>query len=121
VLRLALDVPQLPRLELQIEIRDADDRFVARVDGGYPEHGVLLEFDGMVTYSALLRPGQSASEVVVAEKRREERISALGWLVIRVVWADLQHPSVLIRRIQLACQDRQRLTGMIRGTARIPQ
>lgn len=91
------------------------------VDGGYPEHGVLLEFDGMVTYSALLRPGQSASEVVVAEKRREERISALGWLVIRVVWADLQHPSVLIRRIQLACQDRQRLTGMIRGTARIPQ
>jgi hypothetical protein len=64
------------------------------VDFAWPRFGVFLEFDGRVKYEKLLRPGQSASDVVIAEKRREELICRLtGWRCIRIVWSDLEHPA----------------------------
>jgi hypothetical protein len=78
----------------QYEVRDPSGRVVARVDFAWPELGVFLEFDGRVKYEQLLRPGQRASDVVVAEKRREELICRLtGWRCIRLVWADLERPE----------------------------
>ena len=38
---------------------------------------MFLEFDGKVKYEKLLKDGQRASDVVVAEKRREELICRL--------------------------------------------
>jgi hypothetical protein len=84
---LPMPVPQYP-------ILDGSGRVVARVDFAWPRFGVFLEFDGRVKYEKLLRPGQSASDVVIAEKRREELICRLtGWRCIRIVWSDLEHPA----------------------------
>lgn len=92
----------LPMPTPQYEIRDASGRVVARVDFAWPELGVFLEFDGMVKYEKLLEDGQRASDVVVAEKRREELICRLtGWRCIRLVWSDLAAPertAAMIRR-----------------------
>lgn len=92
----------LPMPEPQYEVRDRNGRVVARVDFAWPEHGVFLEFDGKVKYERLLKDGERASDVVVAEKRREELVCRLtGWRCIRITWADLAHPArtaALIRR-----------------------
>jgi len=119
LVRLQLAQQGLSGAELQIEIRDEAGRFVARVDLGYLDHGVLIEFDGKVKYTALLRPGQDVTDAVLAEKTREERLTRLGWLVVRVSWADLGRPDVLAGRVRAACQDRRRLVqaGAIQGTA----
>lgn len=79
-LRIVLDRPGLPPLDLQIEVRDEGGALVGRADGGYLDCGVLLEFDGKIKYESLLRPGESASDAVVREKQREEALTALGWL-----------------------------------------
>ncbi|MGG5170831.1 hypothetical protein ACQR35_01455 [Pseudarthrobacter sp. J1738] len=49
------------------------------------------EFDGAVKYQKIeYTNGRSASEIVQAEKRREDRIRALGPRVIRWGWQELQ-------------------------------
>lgn len=90
----------LPTPEPQYKIRDASGRVVARVDFAWPELGVFLEFDGMVKYQRLRREGESAADVVVREKRREEMICELtGWRCIRITWADLLWPERTAARI----------------------
>ncbi|MEP9362490.1 type IV toxin-antitoxin system AbiEi family antitoxin domain-containing protein [Nocardioides sp. CN2-186] len=91
----------LPMPQPQYPIEDHDGRVFAYVDFAWPQLGVFLEFDGLVKYERLRRPGQSASEVVVAEKRREERICRLtGWRCIRIVWSDLSRPQATAAAIR---------------------
>lgn len=99
---------------------DEGGALVGRADGGYLDCGVLLEFDGKIKYESLLRPGESASDAVVREKQREEALTALGWLVVRVTWAELPHANLLVNRIRMAIDSRRRLVGLgvIRGSAR---
>jgi very-short-patch-repair endonuclease len=93
----------LPAPIPQYVIRDERGQVVARVDFAWPELGVFVEFDGKVKYEALLKPGESASDVVIREKRREELIVELtGWRCIRVVWSDLENPEALMKRIRQA-------------------
>ena len=91
----------LPLPVLQYEVRDGTGAVVARVDFAWPELGIYVEFDGMVKYEKLLRPGERASDVVIRERRREELIGRLtGWRCVRLTWADLDHPErtgVLLR------------------------
>lgn len=91
----------LPVPTLQHPIFDRSGREVARVDFAWPELGVFLEFDGKVKYEKLLKPGQRASDVVIAERDRERMICRLtGWRCIRIVWADLEraiHTAAMIR------------------------
>jgi hypothetical protein len=87
----------LPMPVPQYEITDPSGRVVARVDFAWPELGVFVEFDGRVKYEKLLKPGQRASDVVVAEKQREELVCRLtGWRCIRMTWADLEHPERIV-------------------------
>ncbi|MDF1606209.1 type IV toxin-antitoxin system AbiEi family antitoxin domain-containing protein [Nocardioides sp. YIM 152315] len=84
----------LPAPHPQYPIHDSSGREIARVDFAWPELGVFLEFDGKVKYERLLKPGQRASDVVVAEKERESLICRLtGWRCIRITWADLARPA----------------------------
>ncbi len=55
---------------------------------------VLVEFDGLVKYGG---PGD-----LVAEKRREDRLRALGYVVVRVTWADLRHPDRVVAEVRRA-------------------
>lgn len=67
----------------------------AEVDFDF-EGQVVLEFDGLVKYTgAYLGPGQTPSDVVVAEKIREDGLRELGLDVVRAVWADLRAQTLL--------------------------
>lgn len=93
----------LPRPVSQLEIFDEHGTFVARLDFAWPEQRVWLEFDGMVKYQKLLREGESPSDVVVREKKRQEAVEQItGWRCIRITWDDLRHPELLAAKIRAA-------------------
>ncbi|GAA3686920.1 hypothetical protein FB459_1064 [Yimella lutea] len=48
-------------------------------------HNVLIEFDGKVKYEN--------GDSVFQEKKREDHLRSLGWIVVRVVWSDLKIPG----------------------------
>ncbi|MFT4200333.1 hypothetical protein [Gordonia sp. (in: high G+C Gram-positive bacteria)] len=50
---------------------------------------LIGEFDGMVKFGRLRRPGESVTDAVVREKRREDELRALGFMVVRWTWNDL--------------------------------
>ena len=108
--RVVIHLARLPAPELQFSVFTPDGRFVGRSDFGWPDRGVLGEFDGRSKYGELLRkPGQSAEQVLIAEKLREDRMRELGWVVIRWMWQDLMRPEALIRRLQQAFARGRRL------------
>lgn len=82
----------------QVEFRDADG-LVGRVDAYLPELGVVLEFDGAVKYA-----GADGREALVREKRREDRLRALGLAVVRIVWSDLRDPERIRRMVEQAAR-----------------
>ena len=91
----------LPMPEPQYKIFDEAGNLVARVDFAWPELGVFLEFDGKIKYEKLLKDGERPSDVVLAEKKREELICRLtGWTCIRITWADLVDPVRTAARIR---------------------
>lgn len=76
---------------------------IARVDLAWPELGVFLEFDGKMKYQSLRREGESVTDCVIREKRRESQICELtGWRCVRIVWADLYQPEKVAARIRKA-------------------
>jgi len=79
----------LPAPTPQVELFDDFGNLVARVDFWWEAEGVVGEFDGMVKYGELLRPGQTAEDVIDAEKSREQALVAAGCKVIRWTWRDL--------------------------------
>ena len=81
--RVAMVHRGLPDPELQARVLDDRGDFVGRVDFLFAQLGVIGEFDGRVKY------GSAAADEVFAEKVREDRLRALGWLVVRWTWADL--------------------------------
>lgn len=86
--------------EVQLVIRDGFE-VVARLDFADPDRGFWIEFDGRVKYEKYLRPGESAADVVVAEKRREDRVRQItGWRCFRIVWSDLADERQLATRLR---------------------
>ena len=81
----------LPPPQLQHEIVDDFGLLVARCDFAWPELRTVGEFDGLVKYTGQF--GANTSEVLIAEKRREDAIRSYGWQVARWVWADLRRPA----------------------------
>lgn len=79
----------------QVRLYDVDG-FIGRVDF-LVEDAVVLEFDGMVKYE-----GANGRQALAAEKRREERLSATGCIVIRLVWSDLDHPERIRAMVESA-------------------
>jgi hypothetical protein len=91
----------------QYEVRDRDGRLVARLDFAWPELGVWVEVDGRVKYDELRRAFETAVDVLMREKRREESVRSItGWECIRVTWADLAHPERVVARILAAAARR---------------
>ena len=80
----------------QVRICDEHGVFVARVDFLLKGTKIALEFDGKVKYDT------GDPSVLWAEKRREDRLRELGYIVIRVTWADLDRPQQLFARIRAA-------------------
>ena len=91
-LRVLFDRQGLPAPETQVSLTDRRGKFVARVDFYFREYGVVVEFDGLVKYR------DAAADVVVAEKRREDRLRERGLIVVRVIWDDLDTPEFTAQR-----------------------
>lgn len=103
--RLMCRAHRLPSPITQLEIHDHNGRMVGRVDFAWPQHRVMLEFDGMVKYHRYRRPGETIEQMVVREKQREDRLRELtGWTMIRITWADLARPEATVARIRRALQ-----------------
>ena len=93
----------LPMPEPQVVIR-APDGYEARVDFLWEDLGVVGEFDGEQKYGRLLRNGELPADAVFREKVREDRLREMGYIVVRWIWDDLQHPERLVARIKRALE-----------------
>ena len=72
-------------------------------DFDWEEFKILGEFDGYEKYSAQrYLKGKTPAEVVVAEKKREDRLRALGYTVVRWTWDDLRDQRVLVAKLHKA-------------------
>lgn len=98
---------------LQQRFSDADG-LVGYSDFHWKESRVVGEFDGEEKYlkSEFLK-GLTASQAVVAEKQRENRIRALGCNVVRWDWADLKVPGTLERKLAAAGVGRRRTRSAV--------
>jgi hypothetical protein len=90
-----LEMAGLP-LTPQVEIRDRDGRLVGRVDFLVTGTNVIVEFDGRVKYDS----GDPA--VLWAEKKREDALRRLGYVVVRITWADLERPGAAAAKVRSA-------------------
>lgn len=83
-------------LDAQIEIRDATGHLVGRVDFIVRGTNVIVEFDGRMKYDS----GDPA--VLWAEKKREDALRRLGYVVVRLTWADLERPGAAAAKVRSA-------------------
>lgn len=94
---------------LQEPIFDAAGNLIGYSDFFWKDARVVGEFDGEEKYS---KPeylkGRTASEAVVLEKNRENRIRATGLNVVRWDWADLMAPGTLEGKLAAAGVRRRR-------------
>jgi G:T-mismatch repair DNA endonuclease (very short patch repair protein) len=88
-LRLLIHRSGLPIPTAQYVIR-RDRRFVAKVDFGFPEHKLAIEYDGAWHG----QPGQ-----LTRDRGRMNRLLGAGWRILFVTAADMRDPAVLIARI----------------------
>lgn len=87
----------LPKPELQVEIRDERGDLVGRVDFLFRAQRTIVEFDGLVRYG-----GADGRQALIAEKRREDSLRALGFQMVRPTWRDLYDPPRLGQAIRAA-------------------
>jgi len=73
------------------------------VDLGWSESKVAVEFDGRVKYE-----GGDGGAAFYQEKRRQDALEERGWLVVRVMWEDLQQPDAVVARLWEALRSQQR-------------
>ena len=79
----------IPEPVLQYEVVDANGVIVAKTDFGWPELGLVGEVGGKAKYGHLLKPGETAEDAVMREKRREQRIRRQGLWPIRWGWKEI--------------------------------
>jgi hypothetical protein len=88
------------------------DGFVGRTDFFWPDYGVIGEFDGDAKYlDDELLGSRTARETVLEEKKREDRLRALGYTVVRWDWKAVNNPEIL--RLKLAA------AGVLRRSPRL--
>lgn len=92
-LRLLLHRSSLPRPVAQHVVHDADGRFVARVDFGWPDLKVAVEYEGR---------WHGERQNVERDRHRLNRLTAAGWTVVFATAEDLADPARLLARIAAA-------------------
>lgn len=93
--RLLLHDAGLPKPTTQLVIRDSLQTFIARVDMGWEQHRVAVEYDGAQHWTD---PDQRTKDI-----DRIATLESLGWRVIRVNAALLhRRPQVVVARVAAA-------------------
>ena len=80
----------------QVEIRDPTGKMVARVDLLIRDTKVIIEFDGKLKYAS------GSGQVLWDEKVREDALRALGYVIVRLTWADIENPRRAMAKIYRA-------------------
>jgi hypothetical protein len=94
VLRWLVHEAGLPAPVLQHVVRGEDGEFLGRVDLAWPQHGMLIEFDGDV---------HRERRVFVNDLRRQNRLVLAGWVVLRFTSADVTgRPAWVVSAIRRA-------------------
>jgi very-short-patch-repair endonuclease len=94
VLRWLLHEAGLPAPALQLSVHDLDGVLIGRADMAWPDKKVLVEFDGNV---------HRDRDVFINDLRRQNRLIAAGWTVLRFSSADvLGHPERVIAAVRAA-------------------
>jgi hypothetical protein len=90
-LRLLLVKSGLPRPTTQIPVRDDRGRVVRRIDMGWPEWSVGVEYDGEQHFAS---PDDYAKDI-----ERLEFLADRGWIIVRVSARQMRHrrPEVVAR------------------------
>ncbi len=96
-LRLALGRSSLPAPVAQFVVGDADGR-IARVDFAWPEHRVALEYEGA---------WHGEGHQVGKDRKRLNRLSAAGWLVVFVTAEDMRRLDELFVHIAVTLKSRR--------------
>jgi len=98
-LRLLLVRSDLPRPATQIPIRDDRGRVVRRVDMGWAEWRVGVEYDGEQHWTG---PDDYANDI-----DRLEFLAARGWCIVRVSARQLRYERArVVQRVRLALRER---------------
>jgi predicted transcriptional regulator of viral defense system len=112
--RTAIAAAGLPVPVLQWDVRTPAGTWLGRTDFGWPDRGVVGEFDGRIKYSRELHPHVEAGDVVFAEKRREDALREAGLRVVRWIWSDLDDFTPTADRLR-------RALGIPTSAARTPR
>lgn len=91
--RWLLHQASIPPAVLQFEVLDAQGRFVARVDFGWPDCRVALEYDGAYHADPLQQ---------IKDRERDAALRALGWTVIHMTTIDLRDPGRVLQDLRRA-------------------
>lgn len=96
----------VPMFEPQFKVFHPSGLLAGRVDGAWPKHKVLIEFDGLVKYLKHRRPGETIEQCVIREKLREDLLRRLtGYTMIRLIWSEIEREretAAMIRGILFA-------------------
>jgi hypothetical protein len=79
----------VPMPELQYHVIDRHGVLVGIADWYWEEQRHLGEFDGKIKYQRLLRPGETASDCVIREKKREDTMRADLRGMSRFIWSEV--------------------------------
>lgn len=91
---LPMPIPQYP-------VVDDQGHVIKRLDFAWPELGVFLEVNGRVKLVSHLRPGETAADAVMRERRLLEQVVVqTGWRPLQWDWSDLERPVSTARRLE---------------------
>ncbi|OYO22049.1 hypothetical protein CGZ93_09010 [Enemella dayhoffiae] len=76
----------IPRCQFAVPLEDGNTLFP---DFGWPDLGLVGEYDGMTKYGRLLQPNETLTDVLRRERIRESRLRGQGWWVIRWIASEL--------------------------------
>ena len=94
VVRWLVHAAALPAPVVQHEVLGPDGRRLARTDLAWPEHKLIVEFDGDL---------HRERKVFVNDNRRQNRLVAEGWTILRFTSADVYgRPDEVIAEIRRA-------------------
>lgn len=99
VSRVAMHQEGLPVPRTQVTVRDTNG-FHGRVDFLWQDFRVIGEADGLGKYEPTV--SRTTRDIVRAEKRREERLTDLGFEIVGWGWQDATNPSRLAARLRAA-------------------
>ena len=94
-------VPGAPRLRSQYPVLDERGKVIARVDFLVGDR-VVVEFDGKKKYGM---DGRRPEADLWAEKLREDDLRSRGFIVVRVIWPQLDRPDEIVRRVLRALRE----------------